>query len=484
MDGSTSEFSDGAPRRASTTNAAAIAVQPRALDAACIREYDIRGIVDRTLRVDDMLLIGRAYGTIVAANGGRLVCVGYDGRLSSPRLEAAMVDGLAACGLEVLRVGLGPSPMLYHAVHTHSADAGVMITGSHNPPDHNGVKFMLGTASFYGEDIRRLADLAETGPLTAGHGHVKDVPAMDAYVARIARDGEEADGLAVAWDAGNGAAGPAMAALTARLPGRHVLLNETVDGTFPSHHPDPSVAANLAELITTVSEEGCDLGIAFDGDGDRIGVVDGKGRMISGDQLLMLLAREVLAAHPGAAVVSDVKASEALYDEVRRLGGTPVMWRTGHSPIKAKMRETGAALAGDVSGHVFFADRYYGFDDGLYAAVRLLDVVARAGRPLAELIDELPHTVITPELRIPWADADKFGLIERIRRRLASIGADVTDIDGVRVRTEDGWWLLRASNTEGALTARAEASDDTGLDRLRRQIAESLEACGENAPAL
>ncbi len=307
---------------------------------------------------------------------------------------------------------------------------------------------------------------------------------MDAYVARIARDGEEADGLAVAWDAGNGAAGPAMAALTARLPGRHVLLNETVDGTFPSHHPDPSVAANLAELITTVSEEGCDLGIAFDGDGDRIGVVDGKGRMISGDQLLMLLAREVLAAHPGAAVVSDVKASEALYDEVRRLGGTPVMWRTGHSPIKAKMRETGAALAGDVSGHVFFADRYYGFDDGLYAAVRLLDVVARAGRPLAELIDELPHTVITPELRIPWADADKFGLIERIRRRLASIGADVTDIDGVRVRTEDGWWLLRASNTEGALTARAEASDDTGLDRLRRQIAESLEACGENAPAL
>ena len=458
--------------------------QPRALNPKCVREYDIRGVVDRTLTAGDVRVIGRAYGTIVAASGGRRVCVGYDGRISSPALEAAMTDGLAAAGINVERVGLGPSPMLYYAVHALKADGGVMITGSHNPPDHNGIKFMLGTGSFYGADLLGLARLAETGPFMAGAGSVRTVSLMDRYIERLAGDAGSRHGLSIAWDAGNGAAGPAMTALSARLPGTHVLLNERVDGTFPAHHPDPSVEANLAQLIAAVSEHGCDLGIAFDGDGDRLGVVDGRGRPLSGDRLLMLLARDVLAARPGAAVVSDVKASEALFDEVRRLGGDPVMWRTGHSPIKAKMRETGAALAGDVSGHVFFADRYYGFDDGLYAAVRLIDVVARAGRSLAELVDELPKTVITPDLRFPCTEIDRFGVIERIRRHLVAIGADMTDIDGVRVRTNDGWWLLRASNTEEALTARAEAADQSGLDRLKRQITDCIEACGLPKPAL
>ena len=413
-----------------------------------------------------------------------MVCVGYDGRISSPAFEEAVVDGLAACGLHVVRIGLGPSPMLYHAVHVRSADAGVMITGSHNPPDHNGIKLMLGTGSFYGADIIRLALLAETGPFIAGNGRIESVSAMPGYVARLVQDaGTDAGaGLKIAWDAGNGAAGPVMAALTSELPGHHVLLNEDVDGTFPNHHPDPSVPANLAQLIATVTEQGCDFGVAFDGDGDRLGVVDGLGRPLAGDRLLMLLAREVLAERPGAVVVSDVKASEALFDEVRRLGGTPVMWRTGHSPIKAKMRETGAALAGDISGHVFFADRYYGFDDGLYAAVRLLDVVARAGRPLADLVDELPDTVITPELRFPCADVDKFGVIERIRRRLAENAAVMTDNDAYPVRTPHGWGLNGRRTTQDALTARAEASDQSGLDRLKRQIADCIEACGLKAP--
>ncbi len=481
MDGSTPQDLGGALHRSQSEPSP---VRPRALDPRCVREYDIRGVVGRTLTADDVRLIGRAYGTIVAASGGRMVCVGYDGRVSSPAFEAAMVDGLAACGLTVMRVGLGPSPMLYHAVHARSADAGVMITGSHNPPDHNGIKFMLGTASFYGAELRRLALLAETGPFMAGNGRIETLSAMDDYITRLVRDSGAGAGLTVAWDAGNGAAGPAMAALAARLPGRHVLLNDDVDGTFPAHHPDPSVAANLAQLIATVAREGCDLGVAFDGDGDRIGVVDGRGRPLAGDRLLMLLARDVLAAHPGAVVVSDVKASDALFDEVRRLGGAPVMWRTGHSPIKAKMRETSAALAGDVSGHVFFADRYYGFDDGLYAAVRLIEAVARSQRPLADLVDELPRTLITPELRFPCAETDKFGVIERIRRRLAALGADMIDIDGVRVRTPDGWWLLRASNTEDALTARAESTDQSGLDRLKRQIADCLRACGLEAPAM
>jgi len=484
MDGSTPLGPGGTSHGVSLPGPGATAFRPRPLNPRCVREYDIRGVVDQTLSADDVRLIGRAYGTIVAASGGRMVCVGYDGRISSPAFEQAMVEGLTASGIDVLRVGLGPSPMLYHAVHARSADGGVMITGSHNPPDHNGIKLMLGTGSFYGADILRLALLAETGPFITGNGRIESVSAMPGYVARIAHDAGTSvkPGLKIAWDAGNGAAGPAMAALSARLPGDHVLLNEHVDGTFPNHHPDPSVPANLAQLIATVTEQSCDFGVAFDGDGDRLGVVDGRGRPLASDRLLMLLAREVLAERPGATVVSDVKASEVLFDEVRRLGGTPVMWRTGHSPIKAKMRETGAALAGDISGHVFFADRYYGFDDGLYAAVLLLDMVARAGRSLADLVDELPDTVITPELRFPCADTDKFGVVERIHRRLAEIGADMTDIDGVRVRTPDGWWLLRASNTEDALTARAEASDQSGLDRLKRQIVDCVEACGLKVP--
>ena len=450
-----------------------------------LREYDIRGIVDRTLTEADATAIGRAFASIVLGRGGgRRICVGYDGRLSSPRLEAALIDGLTGAGIEVLRVGLGPTPMLYYAVFHHNADGGVMITGSHNPPDQNGFKMMIGKAAFYGADIVELGRVAADGAFAEGAGAVRDTPVFDDYVARLA-EGVAGNGreLKVAWDAGNGAAGEAMAALTARLPGTHVLLNERIDGTFPAHHPDPTVAENLVQLIDTVRAEGCDLGIAFDGDGDRIGVVDGRGRIVWGDQLLALFSADVLARRPGATIIADVKASQVLFDEIARLGGTPLMWRTGHSLIKSKMTEVGAPLAGEMSGHIFFADDYYGFDDALYAAVRLLGLVARSDESLDQMRDRLPDAVNTPELRFDCADERKFAVVDEVRARLTDEGADVVDIDGVRVRTDDGWWLLRASNTQAMLVARCEAADEAGLARLKSDLAERLAACGVVPPA-
>ena len=302
-----------------------------------------------------------------------------------------------------------------------------------------------------------------------------------AYVGRLLAEAGT-DAFTVAWDAGNGAAGAVLDALTSRLPGRHILLNATVDGTFPAHHPDPTVPRNLAQLIDAVRAERCDLGIAFDGDGDRIGVVDGTGEIIWGDRLVALLAREVLRERPGATVIGDVKASRVLFDEVARLGGTPLMWRTGHAPIKAKMAELGAPLAGEMSGHIFFADRYYGFDDALYAGLRLLRLIAGQGRSLAALSAELPHRVSTPEVRFPCPDERKFRVADEIRARLSAAAATFTGIDGVRAESADGWWLLRASNTQPVLVARCEADDDVALKRLKDDLAGQLRASGVVLP--
>jgi phosphomannomutase len=288
--------------------------------------------------------------------------------------------------------------------------------------------------------------------------------------------------IVAAWDAGNGATGEVLTALTARLPGRHILLHEIIDGLFPAHHPDPTVAGNLADLQAAVRTQGCDIGFAFDGDGDRIGVIDGLGRILWGDQLLAILARDVLAAHPGATIIADVKASDMLFDEVAALGGKPLIWCAGHSLIKSKMAETGAPLAGEMSGHVFFADDYYGFDDALYAGLRLLRVLARSGESLASLFDSLPVTVNTPEIRIPCDDDRKFGVIKDVRARLRAADARITEVDGVRVRTGDGWWLLRASNTEGALVVRCESSDAAGLSRLKDAVTAELRQCGIEPP--
>ena len=455
----------------------------RTLDPTILREYDIRGIVGQTLGVDDARAVGRAFGTIVGEAGGRSVAVGYDGRLSSPDLEAALVAGLTACGLRVFRVMLGPTPMLYYAAHTIGADGGVMITGSHNPSEYNGIKLVLQGKSFFGADIQRLGRRAAAGDFASGAGEAVDQPVMEDYVARLLADFAGERPLKVAWDCGNGATGEVVEKLTARLPGSHVLLNEVIDGTFPAHHPDPTVEANLEQLKAAVLAGGCDLGIAFDGDGDRIGVVDSRARVLWGDQIMVILAREVLDDLPGATIIADVKASQVLFDEIARMGGKPLMWRPGHSLIKAKMAETGAPLAGEMSGHIFFGHRYYGYDDALYAAVRLLAILAGRDDSLADIRERMPRMVNTPELRFDCEESRKFAVIEEVKARLAGVdGIDVCDIDGVRVQDADGWWLLRASNTQAVLVARCEAADEEGLARLKATLAAELRASGIEPP--
>lgn len=450
-----------------------------AFNPTILREYDIRGIVGETLGEADAYAIGSAFASLVQEKGGRRVAVGRDGRLSSPTLEAALVEGFVSQGVDVLRIGLGPTPMLYFAVNTCDVDGGVMVTGSHNPANYNGFKMMIGKKPFFGQDIQRLggvaAKLAGTGE-ARGSAEQRDI--IDTYVSRLLADYDGTRPLNVAWDAGNGATGEVLQRLTAKLPGRHELLNEVIDGSFPAHHPDPTEAKNLAQLQEAVARCGCDLGIAFDGDGDRIGVVDGKGRILWGDQFMVLLASDIIRVRPAATIIADVKASQVLFDEIARMGGTPLMWRTGHSLIKTKMAELGAPLAGEMSGHIFYADHYYGFDDALYAAVRLLGIVSRAGKSLAAFRDDLPQVVNTPELRFSCADTRKFAVIEEVRERLRRTGAEVSDIDGVRVKTADGWWLLRASNTQDVLVARAESQDQAGLKRLKALLAEQLVASG------
>jgi len=454
-----------------------------------LREYDIRGIVGETLTHDDARAVGRTFGTTVRRRGGSTVCVGYDGRTSSPGLADDVAAGLAETGIDVIEIGLGPTPMLYFAVRALKADGGVMITGSHNPPEYNGFKMMLaphlkGGAAFYGDDIQALGTLAAEADYETGAGTRRDENVFDAYVDRLLDEVGEMRPLSVCWDAGNGAAGDVMTAFTARLPGRHTLLFAEIDGSFPNHHPDPTVPETLVDLQRAVMDTGSELGIAFDGDGDRIGVVDGQGRVLWADQLLVAFARDLLKAQPGATIIADVKASQVLFDEVARAGGTPMMYKTGHSLIKAKMKETGAPMAGEMSGHIFFADRYFGFDDGLYAAARLLRILSRAEWTLADLLDSLPKPVNTPELRFPCPEERKKAVVEEVRARLEANGANVDATDGVRVLTDDGWWLLRASNTQDVLVARCEAEDKSGLSRLKQDLADQLHESGLRAPGI
>ena len=460
---------------------------PHRFDPTILREYDIRGIVGSTLFAADARALGRVYAQMLAQSGGRRVAVGYDGRLTSPELEAALVEGLAEEGADVVRIGRGPTPMLYYAAATPGdyggVDGGVMVTGSHNPPDHNGFKMVLGGKPLFGEAVQLLGRMAlALEPPQGARGRVAQHLVFDDYVARLARDYDGPRGLVVAWDCGNGATGDVVARLVETLPGRHTLINERIDGTFPAHHPDPTVAENLVQLQQAVAKGRCDLGIAFDGDGDRIGVVDARGRILWGDQLLIVLARDVLSRNPGAPILADVKASQVLFDEIARAGGKPVMMETGHSLIKARLAQSGAPLAGEMSGHIFFVERWYGFDDAIYVAVRLLGLLARAKDSLAQMLDGLPQVFNTPELRLPCEEVRKFALVEEVRERLRGQGADMVDIDGVRVRTADGWWLLRASNTQAVIVVRAESGSAAGLERVKAQLAAELAPSGLALP--
>jgi phosphomannomutase len=442
-----------------------------------LREYDIRGIVGDTLTEADAYGLGRTYAEMAREEGAKRIAVGRDGRTHSGMLEAALVRGLTEGGIDAVLIGMGPSPMLYFATHDLDVDGGIQVTGSHNPADYNGFKLLLNGRSVFGQEIQEIGRRSAAGDWTSGNGETEEVHVREAYVDRLA-EGFSGTGFRVGWDAGNGAAGPVLDELIQRLPGHHYAIFTTVDGRFPNHHPDPTVEANLADLKQLVADKQLDFGIAFDGDGDRIGAVDGMGRVIWGDQLMLILAEPVLRELPGATIIADVKASQVLFDGIAALGGQPLMWKTGHSLIKSKMKETGAPLAGEMSGHIFFKHRWYGFDDALYAAVRLIEAVSASGKSLTEIMDAMPKSVATPELRFTVDEVRKFAIVEEVRDRLSADGAKVDATDGVRVSTADGWWLLRASNTQDVLVARAEGADQSGLDRLVAQIDEQLAKSG------
>ncbi|MCX8500516.1 MAG: phosphomannomutase/phosphoglucomutase [Alphaproteobacteria bacterium] len=458
-------------------------------DRSILREYDIRGIIGQSLRDSDAYAIGRSFGTIVRSKGGKVIAVGYDGRLSSPQLEQALVQGLHTAGVSTIRIGMGPTPMLYYAVHELPVDGGIQVTGSHNPGNHNGFKLMLGRSSFFGDSIQKLAQIAEKGEWQAVEtkGRAESVPVEANYIQRLLRDLKFNRGLVCVWDCGNGATGNVIRQLVTKLPGQHHLLFAEVDGQFPNHHPDPTEPKNMVDLQQAVARFGADFGFAFDGDGDRIGMVDHQGKILWGDQILALLAAPILARQPGATVIADIKASQGLFDEIARLGGTPLMWRTGHSLIKAKLKETGAPLAGEMSGHIFIADNFYGFDDAIFVALRMLELLSATSTPLSEMTGRLPQWLNTPELRFECSDGRKFQVIAEVKQRLKSqIAAgqnhELNEIDGVRLTTSNGWWLLRASNTQAVLVARAESATAEGLETLKQQLRDQLTESGVDYP--
>lgn len=465
-----------------------------------LREYDIRGQVGVNLSKEDAYALGRAFGTFVRGKKAQssdkhVICVGFDGRLSSPDLAKSLCEGLVDTGVRVVNIGLGPTPMLYFSVKHLNADAGIMVTGSHNPSDYNGFKMTLNKEPIFGETIQEIGRISADGKFVQEQekGFAEDFDIQDIYVERLLTDldidtdinnGREFN---IAWDAGNGAAGEILRRLSAKIPGTHHLLFDEIDGNFPNHHPDPTVDKNLEDLQKLVEREKCDLGIAYDGDGDRIGVVDENGSVLRCDLLMTLYAREVLCENPGAAIIGDVKCSQLMFDEINKMGGKAIMWKTGHSLVKAKMQELDAPLAGELSGHIFFADKYYGFDDALYCSVRLLNALSKANGGLSSLTSHLPKLLGTPELRIEVKEEEKFSLVPKIMKDLEKIAENnaeisLNNIDGVRVSTKDGWWLVRPSNTQNVLVARIEAKDARGLERLKKMAGEAFEKIGYNLP--
>ncbi len=440
------------------------------------REYDIRGVADRDM--PDALIedLGRALGTFLSRAGAKRIAVGRDCRLSSPRLHRALVSGLLDTGLTLIDIGVGPTPMMYFTVFDRDLDGGVQITGSHNPPEDNGFKMMIGKASLFGRDIQALRAMIETQSFERHvGGHVEPYDPLPAYTGFVRGNIQLArKNLRVAIDAGNGAGGPVASAALRAAGIQPVELLCTMDGNFPVHHPDPSQPENLELLRRTVLEQGLELGIAYDGDADRIGVIDANGNTIWGDKLMILFSRAILARHPRAAIISEVKCSQTMYDDIEKRGGRPIMWRTGHSLIKKKMKDEHALLAGEMSGHMFFADRFFGFDDAVYASLRLLEIVAESPIPLHEMLADVPVTHATPELRVDCADDVKFGLVERVLDHYRRTH-DVIDVDGARIRFDGGWGLVRASNTQPVLVLRFEANEPWRLDEIRREVESTVE---------
>jgi phosphomannomutase/phosphoglucomutase len=431
------------------------------------KAYDIRGIVGKTLTATIVERIGQAIGSEARARGRDAIAIGRDGRLSGPELVAALARGINQAGCNVIDIGCVPTPVLYFATQHLGTESGISVTGSHNPPEYNGLKIMLAGETLSGAAIQALRQRLLDGDLTHGSGKVTREDVRESYLARITSDVRLARKMRIAIDCGNGVAGELAPALMRRLGCDVTELFCEIDGSFPNHHPDPAHPENLQDLIKTVTQGGYDVGLAFDGDGDRLGVISPDGHIIWPDRQLILYARDVLSRHPGAEIIFDVKCSRTVEAAIRAAGGKATMWKTGHSFIKAKLKETGALLAGEMSGHVFFKERWYGFDDGLYTAARLLELLSRNPRPVQEVFANLPNTVNTPELNVKFAEGEHYKAIEELIKVAAFPDGKVTTIDGLRVDFPDGFGLVRASNTTPVWVLRFEADNGAALERIQ-----------------
>jgi len=440
------------------------------MDNNIFREYDIRGIVDKQLTSETVTLLGRAIGTFFADHNAKRIAVGYDARESSPRFCDLLTSGFTECGIEVVHIGMVPTPVLYHTAFTKNVQGGVMITGSHNPPDHNGFKICLGTQTLYGSQIQDIKQIAIDGTFSSGNGSVEQKSVVNDYINDITSGIQMGPRkINAVVDAGNGMGGVTAVPVYEKLGVDLIKLYTEPDSAFPNHHPDPTVTENLADVIEAVTAYNADIGLAFDGDGDRIGIVDETGRIIWGDELMVLLSRSILAKKPGSTIIAEVKCSQRLFDDIEEHGGKAMMWKAGHSLIKAKMKETGAALAGEMSGHIFFADRFYGFDDATYAGARVLEILSNTDKKVSELLADLPTTFSTPELRVPCADERKFDVVQKVANEFSKTNKVIT-IDGARILFERGWGLVRASNTQAILVLRFEADSETHLNEIRKII--------------
>lgn len=440
------------------------------MDQNIFREYDIRGIVGPQLNDDVVALLGKSIGTFFIQNGAKRIAIGYDARVSSPGFCELLTAGFVSCGIDVTLIGMVPTPVLYHTAYTRDVDGGVMITGSHNPPDHNGFKICLGKGTLFGSQIQEIKHIALGGTFASGDGSVSTIQSLEEYCSDIiSRVSLGSRKIKAVVDGGNGMGGVTAVPVFDQLGIEMVKLFTEPDSTFPNHHPDPTVAENLEDAINAVRQHGADIGIAFDGDGDRLGVVDETGRIIWGDELMVLLSRDILRRKPGATIIAEVKCSQTLYDDIEANGGVGIMWKAGHSLIKAKMKETGAALAGEMSGHIFFAEGFYGFDDATFAAARVLEILSNTDKKLSELLSDLPTTFSTPELRVDCGDDVKFDVVARIADQYGRTHEVIT-IDGARIKFENGWGLVRASNTQAILVLRFEASSPEELDKIRSEV--------------
>ena len=433
------------------------------------REYDIRGVAGADLDDGAVEILGRAMGTFFLGRGQRDVAVGRDCRLSSPAYGDALIRGLLSTGCDVADLGVVPTPLLYFSVFHRRMSAGVMVTGSHNPPEHNGFKMMSGEETLYGKTIQALYEIVRKGVFPRGEGQVRRLDLVTEYQDYVARNVRFARPVKAVIDAGNGTGGVVAVPLFRKMGAEIIDIFCEPDGRFPNHHPDPTLPEAMDKLVAKVRETGAELGIAYDGDADRIGVVDDAGQILWGDQLLIVFARDILPSRPGAAVISEVKASKVLYDEIERLGGRPIMWRTGHSLIKKKIKEENAPLAGEMSGHIFFNDRWFGFDDAIYASARLIEILSRSKDKLSAMMAGLPKTFATPEIRIYASDEVKFKIVEEVRQALAA-RYPVIDIDGVRAIFPKGWGLVRASNTQAVIVLRFEADTEDDLAAIQKEV--------------